>query len=110
VPARLASRLIPLASLLAGLRYKECYFFAIRDGKKHPSPNSGIPEAAFAGALGVQLGGPSTYGGVLSEKPLLGEPIEPMNTHKIKEAVRLACTTSFLALALGVAVRIALEV
>jgi len=110
VPARVASRLIPLASLLAGLRYKECYFLTIRDGGRHPSPNSGIPEAAFAGALGVQLGGPSTYGGVLSEKPLLGEPVEPMNTHKIKEAVRLAYTTSFLALALGVAVRIVIEV
>ncbi len=110
VPARFASRLIPLASLLAGLRYKECYFFTIRDGRKHPSPNSGIPEAAFAGALGIQLGGPSTYGGVLSEKPLLGEPIEPMTIQKIKEAVRLAYATSFLALALGVGVRSAIGV
>jgi adenosylcobinamide-phosphate synthase len=110
VPARFASRLIPLASFIAGLRYKECYFFTLRDGRKHPSPNSGIPEAAFAGALGVQLGGPSTYGGVLSEKPLLGEPVELMNTHKIKEAVRLAYVTSFLALVLGVLARVAIEI
>ncbi len=110
VPARFASRLIPLASTLAGLKHKESYFYAIRDGRKHPSPNSGIPEAAFAGALGIQLGGPSTYGGVLSEKPLLGEPKEHMTAEKIKEALRLAYFTSFLALALGVAVRIAIEV
>ncbi|HHT9120762.1 MAG TPA: adenosylcobinamide-phosphate synthase CbiB, partial [Candidatus Hypogeohydataceae bacterium YC41] len=110
VPARFASRLIPLASLLVGLRYKECYFFTIRDGRKHPSPNSGIPEAAFAGALGVQLGGPSTYGGILSEKPLLGEPVEPMTTQKISEAVKLAYITSFLGLALGGIVRTVVKV
>jgi adenosylcobinamide-phosphate synthase len=109
IPARFASRLIPLASLLSGLRYKECYFYTIRDGRKHPSPNSGIPEAAFAGALGVQLGGSSTYGGILSEKPLLGELVEPMSTQKITEAVRLAYITSFLSLALGVGVRIVVE-
>ncbi|MFN3466723.1 MAG: adenosylcobinamide-phosphate synthase CbiB, partial [Candidatus Brocadiales bacterium] len=110
VPARFASRLIPLASLLAGLRYKECYFFALRDGGKHPSPNSGIPEAAFAGALGIQLGGPSTYGGILSDKPLLGEPIESMSTHKIKDSIKLAYITSFLALALGVVTRFVIGV
>jgi adenosylcobinamide-phosphate synthase len=110
VPARVASRLIPLASLLTGLKYKECYFFTIRDGRKHPSPNSGIPEAAFAGALGIQLGGPSTYGGIPSEKPLLGEPVEHMTISKIKEAVRLAYVTSFLGLALGVVVRKVIEV
>lgn len=44
-----------------------------RDGRKHPSPNSGIPEAAMAGALGVRLGGPSTYGGVLHDKPSIGD-------------------------------------
>jgi adenosylcobinamide-phosphate synthase len=45
----------------------------MRDGRKHASPNSGVPEAAMAGALGVQLGGPSTYGGIVSQKPFIGE-------------------------------------
>ena len=44
-----------------------------RDGRNHTSPNSGIPEAAMAGALGVRLGGPSTYGGVLVQKPFIGD-------------------------------------
>ncbi len=44
-----------------------------RDGRKHTSPNSGIPESAMAGALGVRLGGPSTYGGVMVEKPYIGD-------------------------------------
>ena len=45
----------------------------IRDGRNHPSPNSGIPEAAMAGALGGQLGGPSRYGGIIVDKPYIGE-------------------------------------
>jgi adenosylcobinamide-phosphate synthase len=44
-----------------------------RDGKKHSSPNSGIPEAAMAGALGIRLGGPSTYEGVEFKKPYIGD-------------------------------------
>lgn len=44
-----------------------------RDGRKHLSPNSGIPEAAMAGALGIRLGGPSFYAGMLVEKPYIGE-------------------------------------
>lgn len=44
----------------------------LRDGKKHLSPNAGIPEAAVAGAIGVRLGGTSTYRGVLVEKPYIG--------------------------------------
>ncbi|MFW6180767.1 MAG: adenosylcobinamide-phosphate synthase CbiB, partial [Spirochaetota bacterium] len=43
-----------------------------RFGRKHPSPNSGIAEAGFAGALGMALGGPSRYGGVLEDRPVLG--------------------------------------
>ncbi len=45
----------------------------IIDGKKHSSPNAGIPEAAMAGALGVMLGGPSSYGGIVHEKPYIGQ-------------------------------------
>jgi adenosylcobinamide-phosphate synthase len=43
-----------------------------RDGRNHTSPNSGIPEAAMAGGLGIRMGGPSTYGGVLVAKPYIG--------------------------------------
>jgi len=50
-----------------------CLNIMLRDGRKHLSPNSGIPEAAMAGALGIRLGGPSFYGGVLVEKPYIGE-------------------------------------
>jgi len=54
---------------------RSAYTIMIRDGKNHSSPNAGIPEAAMAGALGVRLGGSSTYEGVEVEKPYIGDNI-----------------------------------
>jgi len=52
------------------------------------SPNAGWTEAAFAGALGVRLGGSNTYGGVIREGPVLGEGLPP-GPRDIGQAVRL---------------------
>ena len=41
--------------------------------KKHRSPNAGWPEAAMAGALGVALAGPRSYGGVIGDYAFMGE-------------------------------------
>lgn len=38
----------------------------------HPSPNSGVAEAAFAAALGRQLGGTNRYGERVERRPLVG--------------------------------------
>ena len=43
-----------------------------RDAARHPSPNAGVPEAAFAGALGIRLGGPTQYRHQLEIRPTLG--------------------------------------
>jgi adenosylcobinamide-phosphate synthase len=43
-----------------------------RDGASHPSPNAGRLEAAFAGALGVRLGGENAYDGRVERRPALG--------------------------------------
>ena len=50
---------------------------ANRYGPLTRSPNAGMAEAAFAGALGVLLGGTNTYGGVVREGPTLGEGRRP---------------------------------
>ena len=44
-----------------------------RDARKHRSPNAGWPEAAMAGALGLALAGPRSYGGVMVDDVFMGE-------------------------------------
>ncbi len=60
-----------------------------RDAPGHPSPNSGVAEAAFAAALGLRLGGESRYGDRVELRPPLGDgrPPEPVD---IARAVRLS--------------------
>jgi len=69
-----------------------------RDGRKHASPNAGYPEAALAGALGVQLGGPSRYLGVIREKPTLGDARRSLTVSHISQSLCLLDGASFLAL------------
>jgi adenosylcobinamide-phosphate synthase len=69
VPARVT------AVLVAAVRpsvAREIWDVVRRDAPLHPSPNAGVAEAAFAAALGVRLGGTSSYGGRLEERPGLG--------------------------------------
>lgn len=68
LPARLNGLFVFLGSGMKGDVWRSMR----RYGRQHPSPNSGIAEAGFAGYLGVALGGPSTYRGVVHDKPVLG--------------------------------------
>jgi adenosylcobinamide-phosphate synthase len=78
LPARLSAWLLIAAAGTKGFPWRAARDRCRRDGGLHPSPNAGRPEAAMAGALGLCLGGPSTYGGQISDKPFLnpegGEP------------------------------------
>ncbi len=89
VPARLTLLLVPLAARFCGGSSLGAFRIGRRDGRKHPSPNAAIGESCFAGALGVQLGGPSTYRGVRSEKPRLGDPGRSLSSNDIRRANRL---------------------
>lgn len=62
----------------------------------HPSPNSGIPEAAVAGALGIQLGGVNQYGGVKSERARLGWPDRTIDKEHIIHTTKLLYGVSYL--------------
>jgi adenosylcobinamide-phosphate synthase len=57
-----------------------------RDASAHPSPNAGPCEAAFAGALGVRLGGPTVYPYGLSERPWQGDGRDPDATDVVRAA------------------------
>ncbi|MFZ2048056.1 MAG: cobalamin biosynthesis protein, partial [Trebonia sp.] len=59
-------------------------------GPRHPSPNAGRCEAAFAGALGIRLGGTNTYGGRVEHRAVLSDGRVPTPAD-ITRAVRLAC-------------------
>jgi adenosylcobinamide-phosphate synthase len=59
------------------------------DAGRHPSPNAGVVEAAFAGALGVRLGGPTQYHYELQIRPALGDGLPP-TVADVRRAVRLS--------------------
>jgi adenosylcobinamide-phosphate synthase len=60
-----------------------------RDARAHPSPNAGVAEAAFAAALGLELGGTLRYGDRVEHRPALGRGPRPAPTD-IGRATRLA--------------------
>jgi adenosylcobinamide-phosphate synthase len=105
IPARLTFLLLSLAAFLTGQNGGQAWRIGRRDGRKHPSPNAGWTEAAMAGALEVQLGGPSTYQGQISDKPRLGEAREPLTLDKVRQAIRIMLVTAWLALGLAVLIR-----
>lgn len=72
LPARLTLLLIAAASPLTGGNPLRTLKTGLRDGISHPSPNSGYGMAAFAGALGLRLGGPTIYQGELENYPYWG--------------------------------------
>ncbi|GHI21768.1 MULTISPECIES: cobalamin biosynthesis protein [Streptomyces] len=76
------------------------------DAGKHPSPNAGPVEAAFAGALGVRLGGTLSYGGRVEHRPVLNGGGRPVEVADIDRAVRLSRRVTWLTLAACVGGRI----
>lgn len=104
IPARITGLLIALAAAILGYSPKAALFTMLKEGSHHTSPNSGYPEAAAAGALGIMLGGPSRYGGRLVDKPTLGRPVTAIGARHIIVAVRLMRVASLSALIIGVVI------
>ena len=88
----------PLVSALGAFRIMR------RDGRNHTSPNSGIPEAAMAGGLGIRMGGPSTYGGALSEKPYIGDDLKEDYILASENAIAIVKIASVTGIAAAAAV------
>jgi adenosylcobinamide-phosphate synthase len=74
-----------------------------RDASAHPSPNAGQAEAAFAGALGVRLGGTLQYGTRVEHRPLLAAESRPVQVADIERACLLSRRVGLLAAATAVA-------
>nr|WP_320011212.1 adenosylcobinamide-phosphate synthase CbiB [uncultured Desulfobulbus sp.] len=109
IPARISvlciallSRFVPRGSMRAALRT------AWKEGKNHASPNAGYPEAAFAGALSVEMGGPNIYHGQLVEKPYIGKGLNHITLIHIPRAYRLMYFTAVFCTLLAAGLRLAL--
>ncbi len=96
IPARLSVPVIAMATQMICGKGLSSFVTAIKEGKNHNSPNAGYSEAAFAGALGVKLGGPSNYRGCLVLKPYIGTQFGKVKIRDIKRACDLMIVSSFL--------------
>lgn len=104
LPARVTGLLIVLAAGLRSLslaRLRQAWVVLRRDGGRHPSPNSGRPEAAMAGALQIQLGGTNVYEGIVKARPLIGQAGRSLTAGLIPEALSLMWISSALAAGLA---------
>lgn len=97
VPSRIAA----LAAAVLSDRPSRAWRIWRRDGSRHPSPNAGQVESAFAGALGVRLGGVNSYGGRVEDRGTLGDG-PPPGTADLRRAVALSRAVGLAALAIAV--------
>jgi adenosylcobinamide-phosphate synthase len=100
VPARLSAALVWICAGILRMNAQRSVRVTLRDARLQPSPNSGYSEAAFAGALGVRLGGVNYYGGVAAPKAYLGDDLRPLAVDIFSDARLLLYGASGLMLVL----------
>lgn len=103
------ARLTALLATLSGGDARGALRAWTADAGAHPSPNAGPVEAAFAGALGVRLGGTLSYGGRTEHRPVLNPAGRAVCCGDIRRFVRLSRRVGALALAVTVAGRLAVR-
>jgi len=96
VPARLSVPIIALAAQLFAGSGTRAFETAVKEGANHSSPNAGLPEAAFAGALAVKLNGPNLYNGKLVDKPYIGVRFGKTKIEHIKQSCDIMMLSSIL--------------
>lgn len=105
MPARVCVALVAAAAPTVGGSPREALRAAFTDGRRHPSPNAGAVEAAFAGALGRTLGGANTYRGVTEDRGTLGSGPRP-DLGDISRVARLSSVVSGAATLLAAAIAV----
>ena len=96
IPARISALLLVIAAPLVGCSASGAARITLRDRLKHPSPNSGHPEAAAAGALGVRLGGGASYSGISSWKEYIGDQLQPLDERSYRSMIKLMYISTLL--------------
>ncbi|SFI51389.1 adenosylcobinamide-phosphate synthase [Paenibacillus sp. UNC496MF] len=100
IPARLCGGLMAAAAWATpGLSAARAIRAVRQFARLHPSPNSGIPESAAAGALGIELGGRNVYFGRVSERARMGWPLRPIEPADIVRTIRLLYMVSLFCFA-----------
>lgn len=105
IPARISGLCVIVAAFFLKLDYKKAAKVFFRDRLNHSSPNAGHTEAAFAGALGLRLGGPSKYFGRIVEKPYMGDGEREAGPEDINTANTLVLAGSLFFLVTIVSLR-----
>ena len=96
IPARLTALLLIISAALSGHSATGALRITLRDRLKHPSPNSGHPEAAAAGALGVRFGGAASYNGISSMKEYIGNARLPLDADSYSGMIQLMYISTIL--------------
>jgi adenosylcobinamide-phosphate synthase len=109
IPARLSGGLVVISAFLLGKPWRDSLEILRRDRRQHQSPNSAWPEAATAGALGVQLGGLNYYGGQPSPKPFIGNRKKDLDLGDVRDAWKILYLSSFGMLLLALLLNWAME-
>ncbi len=106
LPSRIAAILMICSSYILKMDHKAAYKIFKRDRFNHKSPNSAQTESVCAGALNIMLGGSNYYGGMLVEKPTIGDNIKKISKEDIRLANKLMYTTSVICLLLGLLIKL----
>lgn len=96
IPARITAILMVFASFILRFNWRDSLKIIWRDAKKHPSPNAGFPEAAVAGALGLQLGGTNYYFGAPHHRPLIGDEKTGFTSESVSNTLKIMHLTAFI--------------
>jgi adenosylcobinamide-phosphate synthase len=96
IPARITAFCIVIASFFLKMDFRNSFKILLRDRKNHSSPNAGYPEAAVAGALGVQLGGTNVYFGKPVVKPTIGDKKRDLEIEDINRTIKIMYVASFI--------------
>lgn len=105
IPARITGILIVMSSIALRCDYKNSFKIYKRDRYNHTSPNSAHPEAAMAGALGIQLGGSNYYFGKLVEKPTIGDMLKKIDINDVHKTVKVLYLSSLIGFILALVFR-----
>lgn len=105
LPSRIAALFFILAAFLTGDDGRAAWTIWRRDRRKHLSPNSAQTESACAGALGIRLNGPLTYGGQMVEKPWIGNDTRPVESGDVDRTNTMMEAAGWLCLFAGLLVR-----